>query len=170
MRCAVPDCTAEVVMTGVCSAHWLEAEYAALSADLRGFHHEILRARAEEQDRERRQIEEASRARQRRDFAADDRAADRILDRICDRFWTDAADGGRNNALAGAAWAAGRLVAGGELEHDATLNRLVTEATAAGLPWREARDVARGQMHRAKGNPRVLERKGQFETSWAVKW
>ena len=32
MTCAVPDCAAEVVMTGVCSAHWLEADEAAHGA------------------------------------------------------------------------------------------------------------------------------------------
>jgi hypothetical protein len=49
-------------------------------------------------------------------------------------------------------------VAGGELEREPTVRRLVTDGVAAGLPLREALDVVRGQFRHAAKSPRVLER------------
>lgn len=152
---------------GVCSAHWLEADEAAHGAD--HIDAELLAVRAEEAQAEERRQRELEAARARRAVAPPDNAGERILDRIVDRFWNDAGSG-RNNALAGAAWAAGRLVAGGELEREPTVRRLVTDGVAAGLPLREALDVVRGQIDRAKAQPRVLERKSEFQPSWSVKW
>lgn len=139
---------------GVCSAHWLEADEAAhgasrIEAELRAVH-------AEEAAAEERRAREIEAARARRAVAPADNAAERILDLIVNTFWNEAG-AGRNNALAGAAWAAGRLVAGGELEREPTVRRLVTDGVAAGLPLREALDVVRGQVDRAKSRPRVLE-------------
>lgn len=156
MTCAVPHCTEPIAMQGVCSAHWLEADEAAYGEDR--IKAELAAIRAEQaaaHERRARLLEEARRRRVHDPF---DRRADGILNRIVDRFWAEAEQAGRNNALAAAAWAAGRLVAGGELEAEATTTRLVTEATSAGLPWREARDVVRGQIARARTRPRVLER------------
>jgi len=155
-------------MQGVCSAHWLEADEAAHGAER--IEAELLAIRSEALVAEERRQRELEEARARRAVDPFDRPGEKILNRIVDRFWADAAQGGRNNALAGAAWAAGRLVAGGELGQEETTRRLVTEATQAGLPWREAQDVVRGQIARAKAKPRVLKRKSLFDTGWAVKW
>jgi hypothetical protein len=168
MTCAVPSCHELSVTTCVCSAHWLEADEAAHGAQR--IEAELLAIRTEQAAADERRARELDAARARRPLNADDRAGERILDRIVDKFWNDAAQAGRNNALAGAAWAAGRLVAGGELEREATVRRLVTDGVAAGLPMREALDVVRGQISRAKAKPRVLERKSEFQPQWAVKW
>lgn len=167
MTCAVPECQELSVAAGVCSAHWLEADEAAHGADR--IDAELLAIRAEEAQAEERRQRELEAARARRAMAPPDNAGERILDRIVDKFWNEAG-AGRNNALAGAAWAAGRLVAGGELEREPTVRRLVTDGVAAGLPLREALDVVRGQMDRAKTKPRVLERKSEFQPQWVVKW
>ena len=140
---------------GVCSAHWLEADEAAHGADR--IEAELRAVRAEEAVADERRARELKAARARRAVAPADNAGERILDKIVDKFWNEAAQAGRNNALAGAAWAAGRLVAGGELEREPTVRRLVTDGVAAGLPMREALDVVRGQVDRAKERPRVLE-------------
>ena len=167
MTCGVPECQQLSVTTGVCSEHWLEADEAAHGAQrIKG---ELLAVRTEQAAADERRARELEAARARRPLNPDDRAGERILDRIVDRFWNDAG-AGRNNALAGAAWAAGRLVAGGELEREPTVRRLVTDGVAAGLPLREALDVVRGQIDRAKSQPRVLERKSEFQPQWAVKW
>lgn len=167
MTCAVPSCQELSGTTGVCSAHWLEADEAAHGAQR--IEAELLAIRAEQAAAGERRARELEAARAKRPLTADDRAGERILDRIVDKFWNDAGSG-RNNALAGAAWAAGRLVAGGELEREATVRRLVTDGVAAGLPMREALDVVRGQISRAKAKPRVLEHKSEFQPQWAVKW
>ncbi len=171
MTCAVPRCSEDAVMQGVCSGHWLEADEAVYGAER--LEAELIAAREDALRAEESQNAELEMARQRRQRAAADpfdRPGERILNRIVDRFWADAGQGGRNNALAGAAWAAGRLVAGGELQHEETVRRLVLEATQAGLPWREAQDVVRGQVSRAKEKPRVLERKSLFTPDWTVRW
>lgn len=167
MTCAVPRCQELSVTAGVCSAHWLEADEAAHGADR--IEAELIAIRAEEAQAEERRQRELEAARARRAVAPPDNAGERILDRIVDKFWNEAG-AGRNNALAGAAWAAGRLVAGGELEREPTVRRLVTDGVAAGLPLREALDVVRGQIDRAKTKPRVLDRKSEFQPQWAVKW
>ena len=139
---------------GVCSAHWLEADEAAHGAER--IEDELRQIRADEAAAEDRRLVDLERARARRPAFDDSRKADGILNKICDRYWNDAAKGGRNNALAGAAWAAGRLVAGGELPEKPTTERLVTEAVASGLPRSEAMDVVRGQFRHAAKSPRVL--------------
>jgi len=154
VRCSVPQCHADVAMQGVCSAHWLEADEAANGAEQ--IEDELRQIRADGAAAEDRRLVEIERARARRPAFDDSRKADGILNKICDRYWNDAAQGGRNNALAGAAWAAGRLVAGGELEEKAAGQRLVTEAVASGLPLREAMDVVRGQFRHAEKSPRML--------------
>jgi len=156
VTCAVPRCQELPVTFGVCSAHWLEADEAAHGAER--IEDELRQIRADEAAAEDRRLVELERARARRPAFDDSRKADGILNKICDRYWNDAAKGGRNNALAGAAWAAGRLVAGGELPEKPTTERLVTEAVASGLSWREAMDVVRGQFRHAAKSPRVLER------------
>ena len=155
MTCAVPECQELSVTFGVCQAHWLEADEAVHGADR--IEAELRAVRAEEAVAEERRARELEAARARRAMAPADNAGERILDRIVDKFWNEAAQAGRNNALAGAAWAAGRLVAGGELEREPTVRRLVTDGVAAGLPLREALGVVRGQVARAKTKPRVLE-------------
>jgi len=168
VTCAVPRCQELSVTAGVCAAHWIEADEAAHGADR--IRQELARARADEAAEEVRRAEMLEQARRRRPAFDESRKADGILNRICDRYWNDAGQGGRNNALAGAAWAAGRLVAGGELEEKETVQRLVTEAVASGLPLREAMDVVRGQFRHAAKSPRVLERKSEWSPQWAVKW
>ena len=153
---------------GVCSDHWLEADEAAHGADR--IEQEMRQARAEEAAEEARRLAMLEQARRSRPAFDARRSAEAILNKICDRYWNDAGQGGRNNALAGAAWAAGRLVAGGELEEKETAQRLVTEAVASGLPLREAIDVVRGQFRHAAKSPRVLERKSEWSPQWAVKW
>jgi hypothetical protein len=168
VTCAVPRCQELSVTAGVCSAHWLEADEAAHGADR--IEQEMRQARAEEAAEEARRLAMLEQARRSRPAFDAKRSAEAILNKICDRYWNDAGQGGRNNALAGAAWAAGRLVAGGELEEKETVQRLVTEAVASGLPLREAMDVVRGQFRHAAKSPRVLERKSEWSPQWAVKW
>jgi hypothetical protein len=151
-------------MQGVCSSHWLEADEATCGADR--LEAELRQVRADEQAAERRRIALLKEASRRRTVNPSDQRAERILDAIVSRFYQEATDAGRNNALAGAAWAAGRLVAGGELQPEDTLNRLVSEGVAAGLPLREARDVVRGQFRHAEKNPRVLTQRSVADR-WA---
>jgi hypothetical protein len=155
-------------MQGVCSSHWLEADEAAHGADRLEAELSAIRAEEAEEAERRRQLVTAAASRRNQLHGHDH--AQRILEAIITRFYTDAAQGGRNNALAGAAWAAGRLVAGGELAEKPAAERLVTEGVAAGLPWREARDVVRGQFRHATKNPRVLERRSEWTPSWKVAW
>lgn len=170
MTCAVPDCTAAVVMTGVCSLHWLEAEYGALAGDLRGFHIEVLRARAEEAAAEQQARQRARELAQLRSFDSRERGAG-IFNAICSRYWQEVSEGaGRNQALSGAAWAAGRLVAGGELGEAHARDTLIDHGVQAGLPATEATDVVRGQMKRAASRPRVLEQQSEFTPRWNVRW
>jgi hypothetical protein len=153
---------------GVCAAHWLEADEAAHGADR--IEAELRQVRADEAAEEARRLAMLEQARRSRPAFDARRAAEGILNKICDRYWNDAAQGGRNNALAGAAWAAGRLVAGGELEEKVAGQRLVTEAVASGLPLREAMDVVRGQFRHAEKSPRVLERKSEWQPAWGARW
>lgn len=170
MTCAVPDCTAAVVMTGVCSLHWLEAEYGALAGDLRGFHLEVLRSRADELAAEQEARQRARELAQLRSFDSRERGTG-IFDAICSRYWQEVSEGaGRNHALSAAAWAAGRLVAGGELGEAHARDTLIAHGVQAGLPHREAADVVRGQMKRAASRPRVLERKSEWTPDWTVRW
>ncbi len=168
MTCHVPHCPADATMQGVCSSHWLEADEANHGADR--LEAELRQVRADEQAAERRRIALLKEASRRRTVNPSDQRAERILDAIVSRFYQEATDAGRNNALAGAAWAAGRLVAGGELAEKPAADRLVTEGVAAGLPWREAKEVVRGQFRHATKNPRVLERRSEWTPSWKVAW
>ena len=169
MRCAVPHCTEQMVMQGVCSAHWLEADEAAHGADR--IEAELVAIREEHAAAEARARQiAAERARLRPAFDSG-AAGQRILDAICSRFWQEVSGGaGRNQALSGAAWAAGRLVAGGELTDATARDTLIAQGVQAGLPWREAADVVRGQIKRAEVKPRVLERKSAWAPDWTVRW
>ncbi len=169
MTCDVPHCTEQMVMQGVCSAHWLEADEAAHGADR--LDAELVAIREEHAAAEARAREVAAeRARLRPAFDSG-AVGQRILDAICSRFWQEVSGGaGRNQALSGAAWAAGRLVAGGELSATTARDTLIAQGVQAGLTWREAADVVRGQIKRAEVKPRVLERKSEWTPDWTVRW
>ena len=169
MTCAVPNCQQPPAMEGVCSAHWLEADEAvngaarldAAIAEQR----EVERVRALE-DRER--LKETARLR-----ALDPQRdrVDRVLDKIVERFWREAsAESGRNRALAGAAWAAGRLVAGGELDEARAVQVLVHEGHASGLPSHECTYVVKKQITRARTRPRALARTSTWASDWGTRW
>ena len=156
-------------MEGVCSSHWLEADEAvngaarldAAIAEQR----EVERVRALE-DRER--LKETARLR-----ALDPQRdrVDRVLDKIVERFWREAsAESGRNRALAGAAWAAGRLVAGGELDEARAVQVLVHEGHASGLPSHECTYVVKKQITRARTRPRALARTSTWASDWGTRW
>lgn len=168
MTCAAPHCTEDTVMQGVCSAHWLEADEAAHGADR--IDAELLAIREGHAAAEIRAREVAAeRARLRPAFESG-AAGQRILDAICSRFWQEVSGGaGRNQALSGAAWAAGRLVAGGELSAATARDTLTAAGVEAGLPWREAADVVRGQIKRAEVKPRVLERQSASRVDLGVR-
>jgi len=168
MTCHVPHCHADALLQGVCQEHWIEADEAAHGAERIEAELAAIRADAAAEAHRVRQLVTAAASR-RNPMHGHDRAQ-RILDAIITRFYSDAAQGGRNNALAGAAWAAGRLVAGGELPEKPTTERLVTEAVASGLSWREAMDVVRGQFRHAAKSPRVLERKSEWQPAWGTRW
>ena len=169
MTCAVPQCEEQETMEGVCTAHWLEADEAvhgatrieAAIAEQR----EVDQARAAE-DRE--QLKEAARLR-----ALDPQhdRVDRVLGKIVERFWQEASsESGRNRALAGAAWAAGRLVAGGELDEARAVQVLVHEGHASGLPSHECTYVVKKQITRARTRPRALARTSIWASDWETRW
>lgn len=169
MTCAVPDCAAEVVMTGVCSGHWLEADEAAHGAD--NIEDELRRIRAEELEADARRVQQLREAARLRELAPQTDRVQRVMQAIVARFWQEAGDeSGRNRALAGAAWAAGRLAAGGELTEDEVVQRLIAEGTSAGLSARECDYVVRSQVRRARKNPRVLQRRSEWSTEWETRW
>ena len=168
MTCAVPNCQELSVTAGVCSAHWLEADEAARGAER--IEHELALIHREEREAKARQLEQLKAAAALRKIRPDADRVQRIVDAIVSRFWSEAAaDSGRNQALAGAAWALGRLVAGGEVQDDQARALLISEGVKAGLPWAEARDTVAGQMRRARVNPRVLERAQTMRVDLAVK-
>ena len=128
----------------------------------------IHREQGEAQARQLHQLKDAAALREIRPEA--DRVQ-RIVDAIVSRFWSEASEeSGRNQALAGAAWAIGRLVAGGEVADDQARAMLIAEGVKAGLPWAEARDTVAGQMRRARVNPRVLERRSEWAPRWKAAW
>lgn len=154
---------------GVCSAHWLEADEAVNGAER--IDHELALVESDEREAHARQLEQLKAAAALREIRPETDRVQRIIDAIVARFWAEAAeDSGRNQALAGAAWAVGRLVAGGEVADDQARALLIAEGVKAGLPWREAADTVTGQMRRARANPRVLERKSEWTPQWAVAW
>jgi hypothetical protein len=169
VTCGVPQCEEQVTMEGVCSSHWLEADEAVngaarLDAAI-AEQHEVDQARAAK-DRER--LKEAARLR-----ALDPQhdRVDRVLDKIVERFWQEAsAESGRNRALAGAAWAAGRLVAGGELDEARAVQVLVHEGHASGLPAHECTYVVKKQITRARMRPRALARTSTWASDWGTRW
>ena len=165
MTCAVPSCEQPPAAEGVCSAHWLEADEAVNGAAR--CEAAILEQRAVDQaraEKDRERVRESARLRL---LDRDRGRGDRVLAKIVERFWAEAgAESGRNRALAGAAWAAGRLVAGGELDEDSVRRDLVAEGVAAGLPAHEATYVVGKQMQRARAEPRALERPSFLER-WA---
>ena len=157
MTCAVPSCQELSVMTGVCSAHWLEADETAHGAD--NIEDELRRVRAEELEADARRVEMLRAAAAARQVRPQADRVQRIVDAIVNKFWQEASgESGRNQALAGAAWAVGRLAAGGEVSEETVRQMLIAEGVKAGLPWPEARDTVAGQMRRARTQPRVLQR------------
>ena len=168
MTCAVPLCEEQVTMEGVCSAHWLEAdEVAHGAARLDAALEEAHQLQREKERRERAHLERMARL---RELAPDRDRQDRVFRRIVDKFWQEAAgESGRNRALAGAAWAAGRLVAGGELDGAEVTNTLISEGERCGLPHHEAKYVVTRQMERARQRPRALERSPMARVDLKVK-
>ena len=123
---------------------------------------DALRAQADRQAVER--------ARQLREFDPDNSRGGRALDRIVERFRIESGEqSGRNRALAGAAWAAGRLVAGGELREADAKGRLMDEAVMTGLPEREASYVVSQQFRRARSKPRAFDRSHVIGVSLKVR-
>jgi FKBP-type peptidyl-prolyl cis-trans isomerase (trigger factor) len=157
------------VMQGVCSAHWLEADEAARGAER--IEHELRQVHAEQAESKVRQAQMLREAARLRTLQPETDRVQRILEKIVARFWSEAAEeSGRNQALAGAAWAVGRLVAGGELAEAEAVQRMVAEGTQAGLPAHEADYVVRQQVRRARVKPRVLERKSEWAPRWEAAW
>jgi len=157
------------VTAGVCSAHWLEVDEAAHGAER--IEQELALIHRENRQAEARQLERLKDAAALRKIRPEADRVQRIVDAIVTRFWAEAAeDSGRNQALAGAAWAIGRLVAGGEVADEKARALLIAEGVKAGLPWAEARDTVAGQMRRARANPRVLERRSEWVPRWEAAW
>jgi hypothetical protein len=156
-------------MEGVCTAHWLEADEVAHGA-----------ARIEAAVAEQREIDRAREVKAREQVAEAARLRaldpqrdklDAVFRQIVERFWQEAsAESGRNRALAGAAWAAGRLVAGGEFDEGTVTRDLVAEGVAAGLPAHEAKYVVGKQIQRARRQPRALARKSSWASDWGTRW
>ena len=169
MTCTVPRCQQLSVTAGVCSGHWLEADEAAHGAER--IDQELALIHREGREAKARQLEQLKAAAALREMRPETDRVQRIVDAIVSRFWSEAAeDSGRNQALAGAAWAIGRLVAGGEVADDQARALLIAEGVKAGLPWAEARDTVAGQMRRARANPRVLERRSEWVPRWEAAW
>ncbi len=169
MTCAVPRCTEPSAMAGVCSGHWLEADEAAHGADR--IEQELVAALRDQVEGERLRREKLREAARLRALAPDLDRAQRVLEKIVGRFHDEVAQGaGRNSAIAGAAWAAGRLVAGHELPEDATLARLIDEGVAVGLGARECDYTVKAQVRRARTSPRVLPRKSAWSSEWETRW
>ena len=169
MTCAVPNCQQPPAMEGVCSAHWLEADEAVNGATR--LYAAIAEQRAVDLAREEKARERVAEAARLRAMDPQRDRLDAVFRQIVERFWQEAsAESGRNRALAGAAWAAGRLVAGGELDENTVSRDLVAEGVAAGLPVHEAKYVVGKQIQRARRQPRALERKSTWASDWGTRW
>ena len=169
MTCGVPWCEGVVALEGVCSSHWLEADEAVHGAAR--LDAAIAEQRAVDEaaaERNRQRVAEAARLRA---LVPDTDRVERVFALIVGKFWQEAgSESGRNRALAGAAWAAGRLVAGGELDEARVVGTLVAEGVAAGLPARECEYVVGQQVRRARSRPRALERKTTWTSDWGNRW
>jgi hypothetical protein len=148
-------------MAGVCSGHWLEADEAAHGADR--IEQELVAALRDQVEGEKARREKLREAQRLRALAPDLDRAQRVLEKIVGRFHDEV-------AIAGAAWAAGRLVAGHELPEDATLARLIDEGVAVGLGARECDYTVKAQVRRARSSPRVLPRKSAWSSEWETRW
>lgn len=67
--------------------------------------------------------------------------------------------GGRNQQTFQSAAALGELVGAGILDEEDTRAALLDAATAAGLPWREARDAVKSGLRRGRSKPREVQSK-----------
>lgn len=168
MTCAVPLCPMDAVMQSVCSAHWLEGDDARQLVELE---HAVIESRgivARQAQVQRKRLERAAKL---RELDRQEDRQDRVFARIVEKFWQQAGEeSGRNRALAGAAWAAGRLVAGGELDGQRVTDTLIAEGERAGLPHHEAKYVVTQQVRRARSQPRALERKSIWTSEWGSRW
>ena len=78
-----------------------------------------------------------------------------VMARVLAELPAVAASGGRNVAMNRAAWTAGRLVAGGELETGKAQSTLVAAGLAMGLPQFEARSAVRSGFTAGLDHPMV---------------
>lgn len=166
--CNVPGCTRPhgVATGGVCDEHRAEElEAAASVAQLYELELELERIQRDEELKNQRQAErlaELMRERERSSWGQDRELHERrvagVLRAILGGFEADVGRGrSRNEALTGAAWAVGRLVAGGEVEEDRGRAELLSVARAAEIPELEATGVIRRRFAAARKAPRVLE-------------
>jgi len=169
VTCGVPWCEEQVTIEDVCSAHWLEADEVAHG--VARINAAIAEQRAVDLAREEKAREQVAEAARLRAMDPQRDRLDAVFRKIVERFWQEAgAESGRNRALAGAAWAAGRLVAGGELDESTVSRDLVAEGVAAGLPAHEAKYVVAKQIQRARRQPRALQRKSTWASDWGTRW
>jgi hypothetical protein len=166
--CCVPGCSeAEAPGAfGVCHQHRrqeLEAQASSDQAHDIELEVALCRLEAEAEDRaQAERIAELRRQRERETWAHDRQRHDRrvagVLRAILRQFEDDIANGrDRNGALTGAAWAVGRLVAGGEVAEDRGRLELLDMARAVGLHEAEALGVIRRRFAAARKSPRILE-------------
>lgn len=162
--CGVPGCDnpADPAAFGVCLAHRAE-ELGAERNHVFGrtyddLIHEMRRVKADEAQRLVRETAERLKQREREWWSdSSDRRGRAILRKIVQRFAEDVARGrSRNESLAAASWAAGRLVAGHELDEADARRDLLDAARGVGLPEHEARGVIRRRFVAAQQRPRVL--------------
>ena len=162
--CGVPGCDnpADVAAFGVCLEHRAEEfgvvrdnEFGRTYDDLI---HEWRQVEADEAQRLLREATERLKRREREWWSdSSDRRGRAILRKIVQRFAEDVAQGrSRNESLAAASWAAGRLVAGHELGEADARRDLLDAAREVGLPEHEARGVIRRRFVAAQQRPRVL--------------
>ena len=167
-ECGVPGCSASLGPStcGVCAEHRAQELAAQCDADqLLALDVELAVIRGEEAQAERQHAErlaELRRERERSTWARDrdvhERRVAGVMRAVLHQFEADIANGReRNGALLGAAWAVGRLVAGGEVAEESGRAELLDMAAAVGLPKGEARGVIRRRFAAARKSPRILE-------------
>lgn len=166
--CMVPGCSRRqgFAAGGVCNEHReQELEAASSVAQLYALEVELERIRRDEELENARRAErlaELRRQRERETWARDRELHERrvagVLRAILRGFEADVERGrDRNSSLMGAAWAVGRLVAGGEVEEGRGRDELLDMARAVGIPPGEARGVIRRRFAKAANAPRILE-------------
>jgi len=167
-ECGVPGCSASPGpgTCGVCAEHRAQELEAQLDADqLLALEVELAVIRGEEAQAERQQAErlaELRRERERSTWARDrdvhEKRVAGVMRAVLRQFEADIANGrDRNGALTGAAWAVGRLVAGGEVAEESGRAELLDMAAAVALSEHEARGVIRRRFAAAQKSPRMLE-------------